>query len=374
MKIRRYMANNMQEAINKVKIDLGTDAVILNTRKVKRPGLFSFLRAPLIEVLASVEEEENEVRTLADVANPKVEELENKVKNMEGMLDKIYQQMSEMQRNSSNNASSNAKQEDTTSKIYKVFVDNMKQNDVEDAVIDEILKSLKEQGIDNNSNVNEVFAIFKKELVNRLGVSEQIKVDNSKPKVIIFLGPTGVGKTTTLAKIAANFMIKEGKKVGLITADTYRIAAVEQLKTYSEIMGTPITVIYSPKEMKDAIKKNSDAELILIDTPGKSHRNKKHFDEIKEIYRAAEPDETYLLISATTKPKDCKDIINAYSFVDNYKLIFTKVDETSSLGVLLNVRELTGKPLSYVTTGQSVPDDIEIADVESISKKLLGNS
>ena len=374
MKIRRYMANNMQEAIQKVKIDLGTDAVILNTRKVKRPGFFSFLRTPLVEVLASVEEEENEVRTLADVANPKVEELENKVKNMENMLDKIYQQMSEMQRNASNNSNVNFNQEDTTSKIYKVFVDNMKQNDVEDSVIDEILKSLKEQGIDNNSNVNEVFAILKKELINRLGVSEEIKVDNSKPKVIIFLGPTGVGKTTTLAKIAANFMIKEGKKVGLITADTYRIAAVEQLKTYSEIMGTPITVIYSPKEMKDAIKKNSDADLILIDTPGKSHRNKKHFDEIKEIYKSAEPDETYLLISATTKPKDCKDIINAYSFANNYKLIFTKVDETSSLGVLLNVREFTGKPLSYVTTGQSVPDDIEIADVESISKKLLGNS
>lgn len=373
MKIRRYMANNMQEAIQKVKADLGSDAVILNTRKVKRPGFLSFLRAPLIEVLASVEEEENEVRTLADVTNPKVEELESKVKSMEDMLDKIYRQMSDMQKNSATLSSSNPK-EDTTSRIYKVFIDNMKQNDVEDAVIDEILKSLKEQGIDNNSNVNEVFAIFKKELVKRLGNSEEIKVDNSKPKVIMFLGPTGVGKTTTLAKIAANFMIKEGKKVGLITADTYRIAAVEQLKTYSEIMGTPITVIYSPKEMPDAIKKNSDAELILIDTPGKSHKNKKHFDEIKEIYKAAEPDETYLLISATTKPKDCKEIIDAYGFVNNYKLIFTKVDETSSLGVLLNVRELTGKPLSYVTTGQSVPDDIEIADVENISKKLLGNS
>jgi len=374
MKIRRYMANNMQEAIQKVKMDLGSDAVILNTRKVKRPGFLSFLRTPLVEVLASVEEEENEVRNLKDVPNPKVEELESKVKGLETMLDKIYQQMSDMQKNASTVSTRTTEKEDTTSRIYKVFIDNMKLNDVEDSVIDEILRSLKEQGIDNNSNVNEVFAIFKKEVVKRLGQSEEIKVDNSKPKVIMFLGPTGVGKTTTLAKIAANFMIKEGKKVGLITADTYRIAAVEQLKTYSEIMGTPITVIYSPKEMKDAIKKNSEADLILIDTPGKSHKNKKHFDEIKEIYKAAEPDEAYLLISATTKPKDCKDLINAYSFIDKYKLIFTKIDETSSLGVLLNVRELTGKPLSYVTTGQSVPDDIEVADVETISKKLLGNS
>ena len=374
MKIRRYMANNMQEAIQKVKMDLGVDAVILNTRKVKRPGFLSFLRAPLVEVLASVEEEENEAKEVTNIANPKVEELEGKVKSMEMMLDKIYQQMSEMQKNPPS-VSQKVEKDDTTSRIYKVFIDNMRQNDVEESVIDEILKSLKEQGIDNNSNVNEVFATFKKEIIKRLGASEEITIEpQKKPKVIIFLGPTGVGKTTTLAKIAANFMIKEGKKVGLITADTYRIAAVEQLKTYSEIMGTPITVIYSPKEMKDAIKKNAEADLVLIDTPGKNHKDKKHFDEIKEIYKAAEPDETYLLISATTKPKDCKAIINSYSFINNYKLIFTKVDETSSLGVLLNVRELTGKSLSYVTTGQSVPDDIEIADAENISKKLLGNS
>ena len=376
MKIRRYMANNMQEAIQKVKMDLGSDAVILNTRKVKRPGFLSFLRAPLVEVLASVEEEEKETKAvLSDLKDPKVEELEGKVKSMETMLEKIYQQMSEMKREAVVSSTNKNEKEDTTSKIYKVFIDNMRQNDVDESVIDEILKALKEQDIDNNSSVNEVFAIFKKEIIKRLGASEEITVgEQNKPKVIMFLGPTGVGKTTTLAKIAANFMIKEGKKVGLITADTYRIAAVEQLKTYSEIMGTPITVIYSPKEMKDAIKKNSESDLILIDTPGKNHKDKKHFDEIREIYKAAEPDEAYLLISATTKPKDCKSIINSYSFIDNYKLIFTKVDETSSLGVLLNVRELTGKSLSYVTTGQSVPDDIEIADAENISKKLLGNS
>lgn len=376
MKIRRYMANNMQEAIQKVKMDLGSDAVILNTRKVKRPGFLSFLRAPLVEVLASVEEEEKETKAvLNDLKDPKVEELEGKVKSMETMLEKIYQQMSEMKRESVLSSTNKNEKEDTTSKIYKVFIDNMRQNDVDESVIDEILKALKEQGIDNNSSVNEVFAIFKKEIIKRLGASEEIIVGaQNKPKVIMFLGPTGVGKTTTLAKIAANFMIKEGKKVGLITADTYRIAAVEQLKTYSEIMGTPITVIYSPKEMKDAIKKNSESDLILIDTPGKNHKDKKHFDEIREIYKAAEPDEAYLLISATTKPKDCKSIINSYNFIENYKLIFTKVDETSSLGVLLNVRELTGKSLSYVTTGQSVPDDIEIADAENISKKLLGNS
>lgn len=374
MKIRRYMANNMQEALLKVKMDLGNDAVILNTRKVKRPGFFSFLRTPLVEILASLEEDENEAKDIQNIPNPKVDELENKVKSMEMMLDKIYKQMSSP---SFQNAPLATKEEKEPgySRIYKVFIDNMRQNDVEEDVINEILDSLKKQGIDNNSNVNEAFSIFQKEIIKRLGASEEITVENQKkPKVIIFLGPTGVGKTTTLAKIAANFIIKEKKKVGLITADTYRIAAVEQLKTYSEIMGTPITVIYSPKEMKDAIKKHEEDDLVLIDTPGKSHKNKKHFDEIKEIVKNAEPDEAYLLISATTKMKDCKDIIEAYSFLENYKLIFTKIDETSSLGVVLNVKEITGKSLSYFTTGQSVPDDIEIADVENLSKKLLGNS
>lgn len=373
MKIRRYIANNMQEALLKVKMDLGADAVILNTRKMKRPGMFSFLRPPLIEVLASLEEEENEGKEIAQASNAKVEQLEGKMHDMEEMLAKIYKQMSE--RPTQVVSTTNDKVvSDPMAGIYHVFVENMRQNDVEEGVIDEIVKALKAKGIDSNTSMNEVFAVFQKELLSRLGNSQGIELnENKKPKVVMFLGPTGVGKTTTLAKLAANFMIKEKKKVGMITADTYRIAAVEQLKTYSEIMGTSITVIYSPKEMKDAIKKHSDDDLILIDTPGKSHKNKKHFDEIKEIVKAAEPDEAYLLISATTKMKDCKEIIKAYSFIDNYKLIFTKIDETSSLGVVLNVKEITGKPLSYMTTGQSVPDDIEMIDVANLTKKLLGN-
>lgn len=363
----------MQEALLKVKMDLGADAVILNTRKMKRPGMFSFLRPPLIEVLASLEEEENEGKEIAQASNAKVEQLEGKMHDMEEMLAKIYKQMSE-QPAQAVAINSDKVVSDPMAGIYHVFVENMRQNDVEESVIDEIVKALKAKGIDSNTSMNEVFAVFQKELLSRLGNSQGIELnENKKPKVVMFLGPTGVGKTTTLAKLAANFMIKEKKKVGMITADTYRIAAVEQLKTYSEIMGTSITVIYSPKEMKDAIKKHSDDDLILIDTPGKSHKNKKHFDEIKEIVKAAEPDEAYLLISATTKMKDCKEIIKAYSFIDNYKLIFTKIDETASLGVVLNVREITGKPLSYMTTGQSVPDDIEMIDVANLTKKLLGN-
>jgi len=358
------MASNMQEALLKVKMDLGSDAVILNTRKVKRQGFAKFFKPPLVEILASLDEEEDKKVELDD---EKINALENKVKDMEGMLDKICKQMSEKL--------VEVKSLDKTEKIYDVIIDNMRQNDVAEEVIEDIVESLKKQGLEENSNVNEIFVMFRKEIIRKLNQSSSITVeDGKKPKVIMFLGPTGVGKTTTLAKIAANFMIREKKKVGLITADTYRIAAVEQLKTYSEIMGAPVTVIYSPNEIKDAIKKNEDADLILIDTPGKSHKNKKHFDEIKDLVSHSNADEIYLLISASTKMKDCNEIIKAYSFIKDYKLIFTKVDETESLGIVLNVVNSTGKRLSYFTTGQSVPDDIEVINVDQLSKKLLGNS
>jgi len=367
MKIRRYMAGNMQEALLKVKMDLGNDAVILNTRKVKRPGLLNFFKPPLVEILASLEEEEEEAKKIA-VEDPKVKELENKVKSMESMLEKIYNQVTEK---SNDNTTSFVA--DTT-KIYDVILENMRKNDVEEETISNILARLKEQGLDESSNVNEVFTMFRKEIIRTLKQPSSITLDGmNRPKVVMFLGPTGVGKTTTLAKIAANFMIREKKSVGLITADTYRIAAVEQLKTYSEIMGAPVNVIYSPNEMQDAIKKYEDKDLVLIDTPGKSHKNKKHFDEIKDLFTQSKPDEVYLLISAGTKMKDCKEILKAYSFINDYKLIFTKVDETESLGIVLNVMNITGKRLSYFTTGQSVPDDIETINVDQLSKRLLGN-
>jgi len=367
MKIRRYMASNMQEALLKVKMDLGNDAVILNQRKVKRPGLLNMFKPPLVEILASLDEEEEEAKKVP-VEDPKVIALENKVKSMEDMLEKIYNQMTEKANNNVTEVTIKG------SKIYDVILENMRKNDVEEETINVILTRLKEQGIDENSNVNEVFTMFRKEIIRTLKQPSSITLDGMKrPKVVMFLGPTGVGKTTTLAKIAANFMIREKKSVGLITADTYRIAAVEQLKTYSEIMGAPVNVIYSPNEMQDAIKKYEEKDLVLIDTPGKSHKNQKHFDEIKELFHHSKPDEVYLLISAGTKMKDCKEIIKAYSFINDYKLIFTKVDETESLGIVLNVMNITGKRLSYITTGQSVPDDIETVNVDQLSKRLLGH-
>jgi len=207
-----------------------------------------------------------------------------------------------------------------------------------------------------------------------LGKPETIKVNqDGKPLTAIFVGPTGVGKTTTLAKIAANYLLNHKKSVGMITADTYRIAAVEQLKTYGEILGIPVSVVYSPNDIRDAVSQHSDKDVILIDTAGRSHRNKTQFEELKALIAASGADEVYLVLSVTTSIRNCREILTSYDFLKDYKLIFTKTDEAPVQGVILNVKYITGKTLSYITTGQNVPDDIEVANIEKITKNLIGS-
>jgi len=147
---------------------------------------------------------------------------------------------------------------------------------------------------------------------------------------------------------------------------------VEQLKTYSEILGIPVLVVYSPSEVKEAIKMFTEKDLILIDTAGRSHRNKNHFDELKALFNTAEADEAYLVVSANTGRHAMNEILEYYSFIKDYKLLFTKLDETPAPGVIVNARYLTGRPLSYITAGQSVPDDLNVADPRAIVASLLG--
>ncbi len=399
MKIRRYMGKNTQEAILKVKMDLGSDAVILNTRKVKQKGLFKLFSKPMVEVLAAVDDDYGttkekvrkedikpepvkvvqpsinvraETTESAVVSEPvkdaKISQLENKVQNMEAMLSKIYDTMSSGQKIAEEEVTETA-----PDKVSQFFYNNLIKNEVEASIADKILQTVNEK-LGNSTSVNDTASLMFNIINGMLGKSEPITLkEDGKPTVVIFVGPTGVGKTTTLAKIAATFALHNKKKVGMITADTYRIAAVEQLKTYAEILGTPVSVIYSPSEIKAAIDQHSDKDLILIDTPGRSHTNKAQFEELKTLVAASEADELYLVLSATTSNRNVQEILNNYSFLENYKLIFTKLDETVINGVILNTKYFTGKSLSYVTNGQSVPDDIEDVNTGKITKSLLGS-
>lgn len=392
MKIRRYMGRDTQEAILKVKMDLGSEAVILNTRKIRQKGLFKMFSKPMVEVLAAVDEfygtkgkkepQKSEVAIPAYEKNienesklkekeEKIAFLENKVNNMENVLQKIYEQVSK------GNAKPQVKavkpEEKVRPKVIELFYSNLLKNEVEGHIAKQLIDTISSK-VTDTSSINDISANLYNLISGILGKPQTLKLrEDGKPTVVIFVGPTGVGKTTTLAKIAAEYSLNHKKKVGLITADTYRIAAVEQLKTYGEILGMPVEVIYSINEINDAMEKYKDKDIILIDTAGRSHRNKSQFDELKMLVEASLADEVFLVLSTTTGMRNCREILANYNFLKDYKLIFTKLDETPSLGIILNARRLTNKNLSYVTVGQSVPDDIEVANVDKITKKLLGS-
>ncbi|MDR1440672.1 MAG: 50S ribosome-binding GTPase [Clostridiales bacterium] len=298
-------------------------------------------------------------------------ELESKVARMEGLLAKVYQEVS---------ISSKLVQEDGASeqlkpltKVLQLFYNNLVKNEVEPeysmSIVEKVGDSLAcDEGGSDAATVlyNEVHAA--------LGKPETISIkSDGGPTVAIFVGPTGVGKTTTLAKIAADYALNRNLKVGMVTADTYRIAAVQQLKIYAEILGIPLSVIYTPAEARKTIDDFADKDLILIDTAGRSHRNKAQFDELRELLSVSAADEVFLVLSSTSSMRNNREIINNYGFLDEFKLIFTKADETPTFGTLLNARMMTGKCLSYVTVGQSVPDDIEVASVEKIARNLIGS-
>lgn len=385
MKIRRYIGKTTQEAILKVKMDLGSEAVILNTRKIRQPGFLKIFSKPLIEVLAAIDEdakkpiaqmetssskEENTVNNNvkqadnAPIKDDRMINLEGKVSDLEGMIRKIYFQVS-------NNGKEDTP-EKQKSKVTELFNNTLLKNEVEPEVVEKILMDIREK-LGTDINMNDMATAIYGIITGLIGNSEPIAITEKKPYKAIFIGPTGVGKTTTIAKLAADFLLNKKKTVGLVTADTYRIAAVDQLKTYAEILNVPVSVVYSASEIKNEVERLTDKDVILIDTAGRSHRKKNQIEELKKVVELAEADEVFLVVSANTRVRDFKEIIDTYGFLPNYKIIVTKIDETNSVGNILNIRYYSNKPLSYITTGQSVPDDIEILNVDKITRCIMGS-
>ncbi|MDR1649144.1 MAG: flagellar biosynthesis protein FlhF [Synergistaceae bacterium] len=190
---------------------------------------------------------------------------------------------------------------------------------------------------------------------------------------VMLIGPTGVGKTTTIAKLTAIQALQEQKKVLLLTSDTYRIAAVDQLQTYAKILGVPIEVIYEVENFVSILGGYADSELILLDTAGRGQKDRKNLDTCEILYDAFRPDAVHLVLSANMKYRDMQDIVARMAVVPISHVIFTKMDETVSYGALFNVMKLLNRPLSFLTTGQNVPNDIEVASGSRFVNLLLGN-
>ncbi|MCL2740555.1 MAG: flagellar biosynthesis protein FlhF [Oscillospiraceae bacterium] len=408
MRVRRYSAPTAQEAMHKVRMDLGDNALIVHTQKVRRKGLAGLFAKPMVEVIAAVDEDRppkaqvrprgapagapartgpaapvraaaaggfdprpvaqsgqaGQAGQAAQAAQADRADVASKVEGMEGLLSLIYAKVSE----------------DGDRRYYKKYgnalvnhyYNTLLRSEVEESIIHDMLEKA-ERRIEESGDGADAASIVYAAMAEVVGEPETIALNEGRPTTVIFVGPTGVGKTTTLAKLAAKYYIEQHKEVGLITADTYRIAAVEQLRTYADILGMPVEVVYSPDEMGAAIRGYADKDVIMIDTAGRSHKDRSQFGEIKAFVDAAGADEVCLVIGANIGTSNCREIIKNYGFLGDYKLIFTKVDETPHIGSALNAKVMSGKGFAYFATGQSVPDDIEPAVTSKIIKMLLGS-
>jgi len=200
-----------------------------------------------------------------------------------------------------------------------------------------------------------------------------LRVTPGQRRIVALVGPTGVGKTTTIAKLAANYRLREHRRVGLITVDTYRIAAVEQLRTYADIIDLPLEVVSTPREMGQAVERFADIELVLIDTAGRSPHDDVRIHELRALLHETRADDILLVLSAGTNVRQLQQATAQFSVAGVTAVVLTKLDESPSLGSLFPWLRACKLPVSYLTNGQNVPQDIEPADRRKFARRLLGH-
>lgn len=388
MKIKKYQGETEEQVIDMAKEELGNDAIVLSIKKITPTGIFSIIKKPYIELTASYDEnkvkiEEKSKNFFLDIKSKKLENsLENKLKEKDATIEKLEKRIIELEaylekaiRNLSLEKGSNKikYKNQVVQFIYEMLI----LKGVNQTVCEHILQSVDKE---ENQNIDLIVKIVYNKIIEILDnvVCKDLVVDkdsiDKEAKTIVFLGTTGVGKTTTIAKLSSEIIMNKGKKVGFITSDTYRIAAVEQLKTYAEILDSQVEVVYSVEDIKPKIDKLKVMnDYIFFDTAGRSHKNEKNMEEIKLLLKEIDNPEIYLVISSTNNSEDIENIINTYSKFSKFNIIFTKIDETDTIGTILNIAYKNNNKIAYVTVGQNVPSDIERFSGEKIAKVLLGS-
>lgn len=382
MLIKKYLVKNMNEAMTRIRYELGKDAIIISQRKVRESGVKGYFKPKLIEVTAALENSKIDKKEIKKVSE--VDNLKDSLNSIKSIFEKeevkAHKDRSGEIENPIISEKTDVKKDDALkdevkeikellNKVIKntnkekeaiVAVDFLRDMDIEENLLEDI-----------NLEKYEDIESFKEELKEVL--KRDIEVVNKDLKGnVVLVGPTGVGKTTTIAKLAGRLALIEKKKVGLITIDTYRIGAVEQLKTYAEIMNIPFKVVITLKEMEEAINSLSDCDVVLVDTTGRSSKNTMQISELRAFIQKVNSSNISLVISGITKNKDINAILSGYGEINYEDIIVTKLDETTSYGCLYNIVKKSNKPISYITVGQNVPDDIKVPSKDEIIKLILG--
>lgn len=361
MKIKRYLADSLPEAMQEIKRELGNDAMIISTRRWKEGGVFGLFGRWRVEVVVAQEEKERPLPEKTPAASKAVHEIARASQRLEqAKLDAIVDEPITFQYE--------VKEKEPVEKKLKKE-DALLESMLHCGIEEEVAKLILNRGIKGQrTNVT-----LETVLLEALGEPVKISIpeDREGPVVIGFVGPTGVGKTTTVAKLAANFSLVEEYEVGLLTLDTYRVAAVEQLNAFAKIINIPLEVIYNFADLSQGIRNLSDKDLILIDTPGRSQFDALKLSEMAAAWENSKLNQTHLVMASGTRFSDALSIFKAYKLFEPTALLFTKTDETKDLSLIPSLSVYTNLPLSYLSTGQDVPEDIALAETEVVVKWLL---
>lgn len=402
MRVKRYVVDSMPDALKKIRSDLGKDAVILNTKEIRVGGFLGFFSKRRIEVIAAIEsanQADNQAakETAANISAVNLVKSEaaaalNMVQASVGILEKEPVQAviasGQTKPIKSNNDLLLEEMKQMKDIVYKLSINNkdipkvspffeklemrLYEHEIDPRLVKVILQNAMAE---IQVPVEEITENQARELIkNQLSLI--LKSDGTKgilpdTRIVHLVGPTGVGKTTTIAKLAAEQVLKNNRKVGLITSDTYRIAAVEQLKTYATILNVPLEVVFSPQDLAKALKQLADRDIIFMDTAGRNYRNEMYVSELNSLLKSKGNSETYLVLSLTTKYKDMKVITKNFSKFKVDKVLFTKMDETGTFGSIINLTHDFSLKLGYITNGQNVPDDIVELNEDLIIERIL---
>ena len=377
MRILKLKGKTEEIVMKQIEREYRDNAVVLSTQKEQATGLFKWLKSPHIVVTIAVKEEGDNLpneRTPdmmgggeATHESRKQEEASYKaLMALNEKMSKLSEEISELKRMpvqatvvEPSSMAENIKE----TNLIACIKDKLMALGMRMEVCNQLLTQIEEEN--SEAVIRKVYDALEELLIE--------KEEEELPQIIFFIGSTGVGKTTTLAKLTAKYVLEEQKKVVLFTSDTYRIAAVEQLKTYADILGVEIEIIYDESELPKYIEKWKHMDHILIDTAGRSHKNEEQVTELRGLLSQIEEKQVFLVLNANTAGRDVKKIVETYEKAEEkFDLILTKLDETDEIANIANISYYAHKPIMYLTNGQNVPADIMTFNKQAYITEVLG--